>query len=421
MITHPEFLNETSKLEDLLDIKDKSKAFDIRINALPNQSIIALVGPFGVGKSTMLHQIRTSHSEDQTWIEFEAWKYPNRENLWEGFVLDIAEQAGEVKKVQKLIEGKSTKLKMVDIGTDILSLVSEKFDGIQILDKLTEFFKRSPATRVFDLQLILKALLETQTKDVFIIIEDIDRSGDSGVYFLETLRHFLKSVDLQKSVVVIVPIANANYHKNIQSYLKSIDYFDFWDHKKIDLSKFVDATFDPALFSGSLDVGGRTIWSGERRRAQTISFLEGLIKEYPDTNMRLLKLILRKADIVYKKQVEDGCEPDFRMTLCIEASKYYKISSDSDETYFDRFKNAGMLIRGNIFCSFLKSALNNVLSVYTRRQDSDGKEIFELLNSAKDFKFIERVGPNYPSYPWTPGHFDDQYDYFGITSFYLNY
>jgi RecA/RadA recombinase len=421
MIQNTELLNETSKLEDLLNLEKRTKAFDERINSLPNQSVIALVGPFGVGKSTMLHQIMVSHSDEQQWIEFEAWKYPNRDHLWEGFVLDIAEQTGDIKKVKKQLAGKSGKSVVVDIGTDILSLVSDKFEGLQLLDKFTEFFKKSPATGVFDLQLILKALLENLPEDTFIIIEDIDRSGDAGVYFLETLKQFLKTIELKRKVIAIVPIANENYHKNIQSYLKSIDYFDFWENAPLNLTKFVDAVFKHEFFEGNERQGnGIEIWSGEKRRTQTISFLEGLFKEYPETNMRLIKLILRKADIVYKKQVEDGHSPDFRVTLCIEASKYYKTSSGSNETYFDMFKIRGAVIRGNIFNTLMETVLCNTNSIYLKRFNSNGEETLELLQSPKDFKFIERNGPNFPSYPWIPGGHGDQ-EYYGITAFYLDY
>jgi hypothetical protein len=43
---------------------------------------------------------------------------------------------------------------------------------------------------------------------IFIIIEDIDRSGDHGVYFLETLNFFLKNLELPegKRILAIATI-----------------------------------------------------------------------------------------------------------------------------------------------------------------------------------------------------------------------
>ena len=73
----------------MLDFDNICKKFSKKLDSLSGRSIIALVGPFGSGKSTMLHQIMTSRLEKEFWFEFDAWKYPDRKDLWEGFVLDL--------------------------------------------------------------------------------------------------------------------------------------------------------------------------------------------------------------------------------------------------------------------------------------------------------------------------------------------
>lgn len=424
VIKNPNLIEETSKTEDLFNVSKLSTAFAERVNSVPTKSLIALVGPFGVGKSTMLHQIALSDSVDRTWVEFDAWKYPNRENLWEGFVLDIADQVGESGAVFKKIQGKSAKGPIVDIATDVVSLISEKLEGINFLDKFTEFFKKSPATRVFELQKILKGLIEAQSKDLVIIVEDIDRSGDAGIYFLETLKQFLRSISLEKQVTVVVPMANHNYQKNIDSYLKCIDYFDFFENDEISLENFVSQTFEDSLFEGEKRNGRNQIaWTGQTRKLQTISFLESLFKEMTSMNPRLLKLILRKTHIVYRKMQTDGHEPDFRIVLCIEASKYFKNSDDSDVTYFDVFKKGKATDTGSVFSSFFFAMISNSASLYQKKYAED-KEVLQMRTSDKAFKFITRTGSDlkqFPPEPWVYTSYDDDRDGYGIASVYLNY
>jgi hypothetical protein len=138
---------------------------------------------------------------------------------------------------------------------------------------------------------------------------------------------------------------------------------------------------------------------------------------------RLLKLILRKANIVYQEQIEDGHSPDFRVTLCFESAKYLNMSDELKKSYFSRFKESGVVMRGNIFSAFLATILHDKTSIYSSRYSDDGNEIRELWNPRHDFKCINRRNndiQSFPSYPWKFGNFNDD-EGFGITEFYLNY
>ena len=139
-------------------------------------------------------------------------------------------------------------------------------------------------------------------------------------------------------------MANDNYQNNIDSYLKSIDYFEFFERGKIKLDNFVDEIFDNGLFTGELYDNSDTylIWTGSNRRTQTISFFEGLFQVFPEMSLRLLKLIIRKANLVFKEQTEDGHQPDFRVTLCIEASKYFKFNQKSEKSFLSILKKLGL-------------------------------------------------------------------------------
>jgi len=417
-----ELLEEKSKMKDLLYFDSICSKFSKKLDSLSVRSVVALVGPFGSGKSTMLHQIMTARSEKEFWVEFDAWKYPDRRDLWEGFVLDLIKiiNPKDLDKVEKEINGTQNEDKKTLVKT------ISKIPGLAVLENLNHFFETSPARRVDDIQKILKKQIGDLKKDLFIIVEDIDRSGDAGTFFLETLKQFLRTSELANKIVVIVPMANGNYQKNIDSYLKSVDYFEFFERGVLKLDQFVDEIYDAELFSGEFKRPGdnRLIWTGSNRRTQTISFLEGLFREMPEMSLRLLKLVIRKANLVYKNQSEDGHDPDFRITLCLEASKYFKLNETSNLSYFDDFTKRGVLVRGNIFCSFLFAILGNRESIYNIRH-AEGGEKTELIQSPKDFKFIERVNDdkaNYPSYPWTYHSWDNnEGDDYGMASFYSKY
>lgn len=419
-VKNNDLLEETSAMEDLLGFESACEKFAKKIDSIFGASVIALVGPFGSGKSTMLHQIMTPRSEKELWVEFDAWKYPDRKDLWEGFVLDLAKiiSPKELEKTAKAIQGTQNDDKKTLIKT------LSRIPGFAVLEGLNHFFETSPAKRVDDIQRILNKHLGEIHKNLFIIIEDIDRSGDAGIFFLETLKQFLRTTDLTKKILVIVPMANDNYHKNIDSYLKSIDYFEFFEQGDIKLEKFINEVFDENLFVGEFKRAGddRLVWTGENRKKQTMSFLEGLFSEMPGVNMRLLKLIIRKANLVYKNQITDGHDPDFRITLCLETAKYFKIGDTADLSYFDDYKKRGVVTRGNIFCSYLATMLFNDSSIFLTSY-ANGKEEKQLRSSRYDFKFIERVDDKkdtYPSYPWSYGHFESDSG-FGIASFYSKY
>lgn len=57
--------------------------------------MIGFIGEFVRGKSALIHHVKKKRAEDskeEKWIQFEAWSFPERRDLWEGFVLESARQ-----------------------------------------------------------------------------------------------------------------------------------------------------------------------------------------------------------------------------------------------------------------------------------------------------------------------------------------
>ncbi len=430
-IKNYDLIQEDCRVEDLLDFSESITAFSNRLETIDRTAIIGLIGKFGTGKSTMLYQIQkekqNKKENKEIWINFDAWKYPERKDLWEGFVLDFADQVGNRNEVQKKIDGKDAKSEKVDLSADLLLRFTNKFPSLKVLNKFIEIFKISPATRVFDIQNILTDIINKQDSNIFIVVEDIDRSGDSGVFFLETLKQFLRDSCLSKKVIVVVPMGEENYEKNIDSYLKCIDYFEFFNPKHNGLEKFVESVFEDTLFEGQKNwPNGYVAWSGENNKGQIISFLDELIKS-PTMTIRLIKIILRKAELVYKHQCHDGHEPDWRVTICFEASKYLYINQDSKVTYFDSFKKKRIVNSNTIFATFLSAMILNHRSIYDLRESEDIKKLF---NPSIDISCITRLGidgiEEFPSIPWLsqeryiPSDAERKV-YYNVCDFYMNY
>ena len=65
-------------------------------------------------------------------------------------------------------------------------------------------------------------------ENIVIILDDVDRAGESGLFFIETVSLFFKENFPSKNIKVLVPISNKSYDSNIDIYSKCFDYtFNF--------------------------------------------------------------------------------------------------------------------------------------------------------------------------------------------------
>lgn len=316
-VKNHDLLNEDYRVEDLLDFSSMISLFTGMLSRVKRHSIIGVVGGYGTGKSTMLYQLEKN--DQNNWFVFDAWAFPNRKDLWEGFVLDFAKKISpkEFSLARKKIDGtQSDDLKSLN------GIVAEGANlflpGANIVKNFSSLFKSSPARRVFEFREMFLRLIEKHNADLFVVLEDVDRAGHEGMVFLETLKQFIAkelSVYTKHKVIFIVPVGTKNYEmpEYLDSYRKTLDYkFDF--EPDVNFERFVNEVF--------IDVSDRfksqSNWKDHL--IQLCRFFVGTGKTIRD-----LKAVLRSANQSYLNQESiDNFTPDPRITILIEMHDFLK-------------------------------------------------------------------------------------------------
>ena len=359
-IKRPELIEESYQTEGLLDFSSIIEDFKARINKINKNSVVGLIGPYGSGKSTMLYQIykdqidindnnnskasKDKNSKSNTitpkekWFVFDAWQYPERKDLWEGFVLDIARQCDEklFKNTENRTDG-NTGIGKKALSHIAIEVASSIFPPAKILQNITCLFQTSPIKRVYDFQNLLLGIINKIDKDIFIIVEDIDRSGDMGVFFLETLKHFIKSheKDLNNKVIVIAPIGEEIWQdggdKKIQdSYSKTLDLKITFIQEDIDFTNFINQVFNVKrlYYTSSNDAVPHEI---------IISHIQYIFKDIilkeKQTTIRDIKNILRKSESNFSILEEEVRKQiDIRILILFTAMEYF-YQKEKNDTY----------------------------------------------------------------------------------------
>lgn len=395
-VKNPRLLDEKVSDTDYLDISSSISAFSERLSSTTDHLMIGVIGAFGVGKSTLISKTKESRVEDEEWIHFDAWQFPDRKELWEGLILDTAKHFSKLEGVKRLVDGQSGKDKKLatstlESGVDIAStlvglpLVLKPLFGL--IKNLEYFADKSPARRVFEIQEIFTSLINASKKErIVFILEDVDRSGEAGLFFLETFRQFLNNTSLTKQVLVIVAISNTHYYNNIDSYLKCLDTVEFFNKRaKVDLTSFVKEVFES-------DVEFETEILSE--------FLSYLYNSYPEMNMRKIKLILRQSNLNYVELTKSGYAPNRLICIGATASRY--ISQNKDEgSLFDVFVKRRLISSGDAIARMILIT-NNSFRTYRNEHilTSDSK-----LGHTQPIRLVNRANPsdtqNYPSTPYS--------------------
>jgi DNA polymerase III delta prime subunit len=384
-IENEESLKESPRCEDLMNWEQEKEEFKIKLKNINKTSIIALVGPFGSGKSTFIDKIQRDLNKNNCWFNFEAWKYPERKNLWENFILDFVESSSIMTKkdIKSVLNGdlRGFKKYLKEFIIMLTSLAQVPSVGELFTINLSE----DPMSRVNDYQNLLEKLLLKINKDTYITIEDIDRSGDKGIFFLETLKNFLDKNHFDRKITIIVPISTINYSgKDQEAYFKVIDYFEFFTPCNTDFLPFTENLIREELFEKPQD------------HLLLAEFLTKYFQSYPSMTLRTLKLILRDANTEYKIQTQKERFPDWRITLVSTMMKYTKVRQEEERNYYEESKKHSIIKTGNIFSAYIEAIRTNQQTITNR----DGDFIYPSSDIKLIAKYPNEKDETWKSSPW---------------------
>lgn len=244
-----EFLEENDNYDDAnieLEASRVKKSIDDFLLRNPEKKygMIWYVWPFGCGKSSVINKIKsTDKSWNNKWLQFDAWKYPDRKELWDWFVLDTISNLGKSsrKEITNTIETWLTKnqqktntiVDLISSGAGLAKLDIWSWASLQlnIPTEVKDFFKNtgSKVCRIEEYQNLLLAYFIELSKDnydgnIYIVIEDIDRGNiNEWLTFLETLRYFLTKTwnTYWWTLIKIIPII-----------LIDVESFENWYHQR---------------------------------------------------------------------------------------------------------------------------------------------------------------------------------------------
>lgn len=352
-------LDEIPSKKDLLGYENEITHVKMRIDRLVKKkkhSIIAYLGSFGVGKTTILREVQ-KQSKGYKWISFEMWRYSNRNELWDAFVIKVISELTKGKDefdIADEIEGNSLRcfewislliwIICIGLGLTILSVVAWfsfkdglglggqfweayfKYAAPTILSVLTivglgRFLQlnfitnKRPLRRVFELESMLLNKVKNTKEPLVIVVEDIDRSSEDGSIFLETLNNFLKN--LTSSITPFVVIAP----QSTQSFNRSED------HSYIGLETALKIYDEKIYFNSSIsnesiakfynDLGTDIEWKD--RLTQATQVIIGAHRK--SFTIRLLKHALR--EVVQFSEMNSNINPV--IALAIILSRYVEV------------------------------------------------------------------------------------------------
>ncbi len=375
-IKNIDLLDENSRLDDLLNLNSKKNEFLDRFSHLEKSSLIWITAPFGSGKTTFLNQVKIDLEGRSHWMNFDAWKYPDRKDLRENFVLEFARSI-DIKTFDESL----SKIEWTQ-NDDKKTLLNVFWDMplLGVIKNFSHFLKTTPAKKTFELQEIMVFLLEKiEDEEIYIIIEDIDRSWDAGIFFLETLNYFIKSNPSSKKIIVLVSIWSEQRTLNLNSYLKCLDYSREFDLEWVECGKMVENLFEGSLFIGKT-----------YKKWQMQTFFEWYFKEFSSqATMRLLKKCLREANLNYIQLKAKYSEVvDYRLCIMVEVAKNTITGNtefkDEKISYYNLWKRQ-QAISGN------SSIFAALIWCLTREKETPLDSIYEDNYDSRSWTTIKKL------------------------------
>ena len=257
--------------------------------------IAGLIGDAGVGKSTFLHNFVERQKKVKS-MKFDVWEVPGRKDLWDAFVLEFAKNINEKaynEAKAKIDVGGQGKGQRIARAVKSVSVLGVNFS-------LEDLIKATPAKRISEYQKVFEEVLKNvKEKTIYITLEDIDRAGMEGLYFIETLKKFIDDVYMgDKRFVVLIPLLTKLYENKDNRYRfdKVCDKIEY--HKKLKTNKylvvknFLEDTFVNEYNESMLE------WTGYRDGIEKMALL------MKDTPIRRIQHLIKDAEQIINTRQE---------------------------------------------------------------------------------------------------------------------
>lgn len=357
-LKNSDILNETNREFDFFNFNDYAKNLYKSLRSSTGPIVTTLVGGYGTGKSVLLNEVKKLSDQSQAqnrpkWVFFECWQYPDKRDLWEGLILETVESIEGKPRRDKMEASysdipswrvgianflKDTKAAIATVAViSVLSFSVFSFANNLIVNILIslltamavvllaaiEFTMRpdskSSISRLSDYKSELESILKKHQGSLYIVLEDVDRAGDLGTRFFETVAHFIKSTALkQKSIKIIVPISDDTANKELSDSMDKVS--DNILHFK---PSYKSEGFLKELFTEE--------FLDDPTKDMLTSIIDPLVGR--QISIRKMKHTLRNAIVKYKRLNTNSFNADLAICIAVEFSKYMKEGYGSSTLY----------------------------------------------------------------------------------------
>ena len=364
------FIKSTSLLDqscrvDYFGYRGHAEKLLIRLRGTPKDSLLALVGPRGVGKSFLTKRMVELNGEDKLksdhWLYFDTHKVSEGQKVWADFEtklsvllkLNLLETARlnlvfMVELIQRFVfRGKkntltaSLSLAVMLVALSALYLLSYLLVSLLVVLVLLSYIVAGTFSFTLFYWLIkyiakklsaksegggigeLLFKVRGSKKNICVVIDGIDHIGTAEVLLLQRVRDLLdrnRSVT-EMRVVLTVPVDILAGHGQ-SVILQHLDYLELFN-PKISVDMFIDKVFADKFLKK------------KQTRAQCCQLLE-MVLNATNQNLYVLKLVVRAAGHKYDQLIKSGVEdaPPFSCLLVssIETMKALRVATDGSES-----------------------------------------------------------------------------------------
>lgn len=360
LLKRPELLKESNRDFDFFNFGKYAKNLYTNLRSSTAPTITTLVGEYGTGKSVLLNEVKrlTDASKAKSkpkWIFFECWQYPDKRDLWEALILELVaeidgKELDETVNPYSDMNGWRDKLTefLNKAGGAIVSLIglalvywlvfstqsSEAQNillavttaaALVLLASIQVFIKpqaKSAVSRLSDYKQELEHTLLKHDGPLYIVLEDVDRAGELGRRFFETVSHFVKEDKFaKKNIKVIVPVASIDSPEQ-KALRDSVDKAS--DNILYFKPAFNCAEFITEVFSED--------FLNEPTKKLLVSTINPLVGRR--INLRKMKHLLRNSIVKHRRLLSKDFESHLEICIAVEFSKHMKADSYGDSTLY---------------------------------------------------------------------------------------